>query len=86
MFNKKVGRGAPTDRRSDSKKQQANRKPEKGRDEKFDYKDVARLQRLLTSQGKIVSRKRSGLNSKSQRLARAAVKRARFIGLLPFVT
>lgn len=50
-----------------------------------DYKDLASLQRLLTSQGKIFSRKRSGNCAQHQRSSRRAIKRARFIGLLPFV-
>ncbi len=50
-----------------------------------DYKDVSGLHRLLSSQAKIVSRKRSGNCAFHQRSARRAIKRARFIGLLPFV-
>lgn len=50
----------------------------------IDYKDVGNLQRLLSSQGKIFSRKRSGNCATHQRSARRAIKRARFIGLLPF--
>ena len=50
-----------------------------------DYKDVANLKKLITSQGKMFSRKRSGLCAAYQRAAADAVKRARFMGLLPFV-
>lgn len=50
-----------------------------------DYKDLGSLQRLLTSQGKIYSRKRSGNCAQHQRSSRRAIKRARFIGLLPFI-
>jgi len=55
------------------------------RDIEFDYKDVASLQRLLTVHGKMFSRKRSGLTAGEQRSATQAVKRARFMALLPYV-
>lgn len=50
-----------------------------------DYKDVEILRKFLNPNGKIVSHKRSGVNSKNQRALTTAVKRARFLGLLPFV-
>ena len=50
----------------------------------IDYKDVQTLAKLTTAQGKLFSRKRSGNCASHQRSARVAVKRARFIGLLPF--
>ena len=52
----------------------------------IDYKDTPTLQKLVTSQGKIFSRKRSGNCARHQRSARRAIKRARFIGLMPFVS
>lgn len=52
----------------------------------IDYKDVDTLQKLLTNRGKIYSRKRSGNCAKCQRMAQRAIKRARFIGLLPYTT
>jgi len=51
----------------------------------IDYKDVAALKRLVTSQGKLMSRKRTGLSAAAQRALAVAVKRARFMGLLPYV-
>ncbi len=51
----------------------------------IDYKDVQTLSKLTTSQGKLFSRKRSGNCAYHQRSARNAVKRARFLGLLPYV-
>jgi len=53
--------------------------------EEIDYKDLHILQKMITSQGKLYSRKRSGNCSKHQRQAQQAVKRARFLGLLPYV-
>jgi small subunit ribosomal protein S18 len=51
----------------------------------IDYKDVPGLLKLTTQQGKIFSRKRSGNCAKHQRSARRAIKRARYIGLMPYV-
>jgi len=50
-----------------------------------DYKDVGSLKKLMTNQGKLFSRKRSGLCATYQRAVSMAVKRARFMGLLPYV-
>jgi len=49
-----------------------------------DYKDIETLQKLLTNRGKIYSRKRSGNCAKCQRKAKKAIKRARYMALLPF--
>lgn len=51
----------------------------------IDYKDVNTLRRYISSFGKIVPRKRSGVSMKHQRMLAKAIKRARFMGLLPFV-
>ncbi len=51
----------------------------------IDYKDVNSLQKLVTGQGKLFSRKRSGNCAKCQRMVARAVKRARFMALMPFV-
>lgn len=50
-----------------------------------DYKDIPSLKKLITTQGKLHNRKRSSLCAAYQRAVAVAVKRARFIGLLPFV-
>ncbi len=50
-----------------------------------DYKDVPSLKKMVTSQGKMFSRKRSGLCAAFQRAVSGAVKRARFMALLPYV-
>lgn len=50
----------------------------------IDYKDVDTLQRLLTNRGKIYSRKRSGNCASCQRKVKLAIKRARYMALLPF--
>lgn len=51
-----------------------------------DYKDSENLRRLLTPNGKIQSRKRTGMNAKEQRMVAAAIKRARFMALLPYTS
>lgn len=50
-----------------------------------DYKDLQVLFKLCTGQGKLYSRKRSGNCAFHQRSAQAAVKRARFLAMLPYV-
>ena len=52
----------------------------------FDYKDVKTLQRYINQFGQIEIRKRTGLTEMQQRRLARAIKRARHIGLLPFVT
>jgi small subunit ribosomal protein S18 len=55
------------------------------RGEKYvDYKDIDTLERLLTHRGKIYSRKRSGNCASCQRKVKTAIKRARYIALLPY--
>ncbi len=51
-----------------------------------DYRNVDVLQRLLTPNGKIQGRKRTGLSAREQRLAAQAVKRARYMALLPYTS
>lgn len=51
----------------------------------INYKDTNTLRRYLSSFGKIVSRKRSGVCVWHQRKLALAIKRARFMGLLPYV-
>jgi small subunit ribosomal protein S18 len=50
-----------------------------------DYKDVRRLSRCISEQGKIMPRRRLGTDAKTQRKIAVAVKRARHMALLPFV-
>lgn len=54
--------------------------------EEIDWKDVALLQRLTSAQGKLFSRKRTGLNAECQRAIAIALKRARFMAMMPYVT
>ena len=52
----------------------------------IDYKDSARLARYISDRAKIEPRRRTGTCARHQRALAAAIKRARFIGLLPYVT
>jgi len=54
--------------------------------EHVDYKDVETLKKFLTPHSRIQSRKRSSLPSKISRQVSMAIKRARFLGLLPYVS
>ena len=50
-----------------------------------DYKDVDLLRQFINPHGRVVARKRTGLTAKQQRAVEEAVKRARFMGLLPYI-
>jgi small subunit ribosomal protein S18 len=52
---------------------------------KIDYKDLRLLQRFISERGKIVPSRITAVSSKKQRILAQAIKRARFIGLLPYV-
>lgn len=51
-----------------------------------DFKDLKVLRQMIDREGHIVSRRRTGNCAKYQRAVRRAVLRARFIGLLPYVS
>ena len=50
-----------------------------------DYKDVDLLKRFISERGKILPRRVTGTSAKNQRKVAIAIKRARIMGLLPFV-
>ena len=52
---------------------------------KIDYKDIKLLQRFVSERGKIVPSRITAVSAKKQRLLAQAIKRARFLGLLPYV-
>ena len=52
---------------------------------KIDYKDVRLLQRYISERGKIVPSRITAVSQKKQRLLAQAIKRARFLALLPYV-
>lgn len=51
----------------------------------IDYKDVETLKKFITERGKILPRRITGVSSRFQGILAQAVKRARHVGLLPFV-
>ena len=52
---------------------------------KIDYKDIRLLQRYISERGKIVPIRITAVSAKKQRELARAIKRARLLGLLPFV-
>ncbi len=52
---------------------------------KLDYKDVKLLERYISERGKIVPSRITAVSAKKQRELARAIKRARFLGLLPYV-
>ena len=52
---------------------------------KIDYKDVRLLQRFVSERGKIVPSRITAVSAKKQRELARAIKRARYMGLLPYV-
>ncbi len=52
----------------------------------IDYKDSVKLRHYISDRGKIEPRRRSGTCAKHQRLLATAVKRARYLALLPYVS
>ncbi|MBN2484425.1 MAG: 30S ribosomal protein S18 [Bacteroidales bacterium] len=58
----------------------------KNRIKYVDYKDAEFLKRFLNEQGKILPRRITGTSLKFQRKVSTAVKRARHLALLPYVT
>jgi small subunit ribosomal protein S18 len=88
-----VQRSQRTEKSDKSSKHHVNRNkrrfPERGGDNwkgpLVDYKEVELLRKFLTASSKMMSRKRGGTNATEQRAVREAVKRARFMALLPYV-
>ncbi|HWP40728.1 30S ribosomal protein S18 [Fontivita pretiosa] len=52
----------------------------------IDYKDTETLRKMMSGNGKILSRKRTGATAMEQRMLARAIKRARYMALLPYVT
>ena len=78
-----------TERRSNSnnkhyfKRQKSCPFSEKGAPE-IDYKDVRMLQKYISERGKIIPSRITAVSTKKQRDLATAIKRARFLGLLPY--
>ena len=50
-----------------------------------DYKDIETLKKFMNPYGRIISHKRTGVPIKVQKQVALAIKRARFLGLLPYI-
>jgi len=58
--------------------------PFKGNIDLIDYKDVYKLKKFITTRGRILAPIRTGVSPKCQRKLAKEIKKARFIGLLPY--
>ncbi len=54
--------------------------------EHIDYKDAKMLQKFISDQGKIIPRRVTGLSAKQHRELVRAIKRARQIAIMPFIS
>ena len=54
--------------------------------EHYDYKDVPRLKAHLNPHARMMNRRRTGHNAHEQRVFAQAVKRARYMALIPYVS
>lgn len=52
----------------------------------IDYKDTESLKKMMSGNGKIQGRKRTGANAMEQRMLASAIKRSRYMAMLPYVT
>ena len=59
--------------------------PFSGSKSKIDYKDVKTLTKFVSERGKIIPSRISAVSAKKQRELSTAIKRARYIGLMPYV-
>lgn len=53
--------------------------------QEIDYREIALLKRFISSQAKIIDPRHTGVCAKHQRKLARSIKRARVMGLLPFV-
>ena len=59
--------------------------PFSGSKTKIDYKDIKTLTKFVSERGKIIPSRISAVSAKKQRELSKAIKRARYIGLMPYV-
>ncbi len=51
----------------------------------IDYKDVSVISKFINPHGRMIARKRTGVTAKNQRKLSTAIKRARFMALIPYI-
>ena len=71
--------------RSDQERPTYLKQDNRGR-QYVDYKAAEDLRRLMTPNGKMYSRKRLGVSAREQRMVSQAIKRARYMALLPYTS
>ena len=57
-----------------------------GKDSAIDYKDTAKLKRFVSERGKILPRRVTGTCAEHQRALTTAIKRARHVALMPYIS
>ena len=87
---RRTGTGSRPRRRAKAKTRGKKKDPifvdgERPRPMYVDYKDLDLLKKLTNRQGKIIGRRKSGCSAVSQHAVSTAVKRARFMAMLPYV-
>lgn len=88
MATKPAGEGASRERKPRGKGPKRPRKPKvdpfkTGELEVTDYHDAKMLRRFISDTGKILPRRRTGVNAKNQRRLALTIKRARTLALIP---
>lgn len=58
--------------------------PLKGKEDQIDYKNIDLLEKFISTRGRLMPTSRTGVCSKNQKKLQLAVKRARYMALLPF--
>ena len=91
-MDKKTNTTAAKPAETDEKSKKVRRAPKKKvclykkkKNAVIDYKDVNRLKKFITEKGKIIPRRASGVCAEHQRDLSVAIKRARYMALLPYV-
>jgi small subunit ribosomal protein S18 len=87
-MNPSGGGGGAQKRKAQAPRGNRSRFPDRGGESwkgpLVDYKEIDLLRKFLTASSKVMSRKRAGTNAREQRALAQAIKRARFLALLPF--
>lgn len=86
--------GRDRDDRGDRGPRRGGRRPHRGKISEYvlenanyiDYKDIARLRSYMGDSGKILPRRMTGNTARHQRMVAQAIKRARYMALLPYVS
>jgi len=84
--NTRNGRNNRNNPRNNRNNLKTNKKVKRVIDSYIDYKDTKQLQKFLTDQGKIIPRRITGLTAIQHRELVVAIKRARHLAILPFVS